>query len=63
MAQQGDGQGLRGGSGTSEEEDPVWTGVGTSLVSSPFTAAGLSAALPMAEDGVKQGWVPQIKDT
>lgn len=55
MAQQGDGQGLRGGSGTSEEEDPVWTGVGTSLVSSPFTAAGLSAALPMAEDGVKQG--------
>lgn len=35
MAQQGDGQGPRGGSGASEEEDPVWTGVGTTLVPSP----------------------------
>ncbi|XP_057168240.1 calcium/calmodulin-dependent protein kinase type II subunit alpha isoform X2 [Ursus arctos] len=34
MAQQGDGQGPRGGSGASEEEDPVWTGVGTILVPS-----------------------------
>lgn len=35
MAQQGDGQGPRGGSGASEEEAPVWTGVGTLLVPSP----------------------------
>lgn len=34
MAQQGDGQGPRGSSGASEEEDPVWTGVGTILVPS-----------------------------
>lgn len=33
MAQQGDGQGLRGGSGASEEEEPMWTGVGTYSVS------------------------------
>lgn len=35
MAQQGDGQGPRGGSGAREEEDPMWTGVGTILVPSP----------------------------
>lgn len=35
MAQQGDGQGSRGGSGASEEEGPVWTGLGTALVLSP----------------------------
>ena len=34
MAQQGDRQGPRGSSGASEEEDPVWTGVGTTLVPS-----------------------------
>lgn len=38
MAQQGDGQGPRGGSGASEEEDPVWTGVGTTSV--PFPNPG-----------------------
>ena len=35
MAQQGDGQGTQGGSAASEEEDPVWTGVGTVLAPSP----------------------------
>lgn len=35
MAQQGDGQGPRGSSGGSEEEGPVWTGVGTILAPSP----------------------------
>lgn len=37
-AQQGDGQGLRGGSGASEEEEPLWTGVGTFLVPSSLVA-------------------------
>lgn len=35
MAQQGDRQGSRGSLGASEEEDSVWTGVGTISVLSP----------------------------
>lgn len=43
MAQQGDGQGLRGSSGTSEEEAPTWTGVGTCLAPSPLSAGWVTS--------------------
>lgn len=49
MAQQGDGQGPRGGSGAREEEDSVWTRVGTLLVPSPnpgLSTASLTGSCP-----------------
>lgn len=45
MAQQGDGQGLRGSSGAREEEDAVWTGVGTLLVFSPNPGLSMASCL------------------